>query len=466
MDESSSGAVPRDDAQLISAIASGDAAAYAQLHERHVAAARRLAGLLVRDNGRAEEVLSETFTRLHRVLRDGGGPKAALRPYLLTAVRRVAAERKAGPGPDAARAEAAPTEAAGTEEASAEAARTEAARTEAARTEAAGLEAAATEPPRTVASAAPEPDLGDPLSVDPSVADLAESRLGRAFASLPGRQRAALWHVVIEGADPADAAAPLGVTADGVADLAGQASAALIQAYLARYASGLAREDCRDAVSALGGGADGSLRGLDEPAAAPHMRACRDCRAAAIELADLGRSLRQTVAPIYLGGAATAYLAGSGPEAGPSAGRAGWAAGLAASWQRWLRQAPRQQHALAGGGLLLAAVVVAGLALVLGTGNGPPGPAAQHPVSAAAGPPSPPPATTQPPPVPGRHRARGPAAPKRTGPAKTVSTTKPAGPTPAPSPTPSPSASPTPSPTPPVVNPSPPPHRRHHHPPP
>ena len=176
-----------------------------------------------------------------------------------------------------------------------------------------------------MAASVQAPDLGDPLAVDPGVADLAESRLGRAFGSLPERQRAVLWYVVVEGEDPADAAGRgSGVAADDVAGLAALASAALIQASLARYESGLAREDCRAAIAGLGVTADGALRGLDD-SAAPHLRACRDCRAAAIELADLSRSLRRTVAPIYLGAAAGAYLAEDTPKPAhrrPSAPRA------------------------------------------------------------------------------------------------------------------------------------------------
>jgi DNA-directed RNA polymerase specialized sigma24 family protein len=450
MDESSSRAVPRDDAELISAIAAGDAGAYAQLHERHVAAARTLASLVTAGPGRAEEALSETFARLHRTLRDGGGPRVALRPYLLTAVRRVAKERAdAGGAKDAAASgnAAGARNAAGAQDALGAG-------------DAAGTgEAAGTRD----AAAAPAPDLGDPLAVDPGAADLAESRLARAFGSLPERQRATLWHAVIEGADPADAAAPLGVTADEVADLAGQASADLIGAYLALYASGPAREDCRAAMGGLGAAADGTLRGLEEPPAAPHLRACRDCRAAAIELADLGRSLRRKVAPIYLGPAAGGYLAWAeaGPKTRATTGRpAGRVAALAASGQHRLRQAPRQQRALAAGGLLLAAVAVTGLALVLGTGGGAPHDPAQHPAAAAA-PPSPSAAAPSP--------AHPPASPAdgRSG--------KRARPTPAPSPSPAPARSspspapPSPTPVVPTPTPSPlptPPPHHHHHPPP
>jgi DNA-directed RNA polymerase specialized sigma24 family protein len=446
MSESSSEPGSRDDAGLISAIASGDAAAYAQLHERHVAAARSLAGLVAQP-GQAEEALLEAFARLHAVLRDGRGPEAAVRPYLLTEVRRAA-----GQDPDGA-------------------AKPEAAKPEAAKPE----------------------------------AELAGSLLTRAFVALPERQRATLWHAVIEQGDPAQAAAILGVTADGVAELAAKASADYIQAYLKLYESGHTREDCREAVRGLDHGADGTLSGLDEFAALPHLRACRECRAAAIELADLGRSLRGWVAPVYLGVAATpGYLAWATvkvakkasppglafvrrrrtaaaahqtsdkprqtgekrrqtgekprrtshaptpaapapPPTGHGRRRPGQARGL-------LRRPSRQQRVLAAGGLVLVAFAATGLALTLASSNGPARQSPPRPPAAIA-PPSP--AAATPSSAPARRRSRPAARPAPS------SSPSPARPSPAASPTPSP-VSPT-SPTGPIQDPFP--HHHHRHPP-
>jgi DNA-directed RNA polymerase specialized sigma24 family protein len=429
--ESASEAVSRDDAGLIRAIASGDAAAYARLHERHVAAARSLAGLVAQP-GQAEEALSEAFVRLHAVLRDGGGPEAAVRPYLLTEVRRAA-----GQDTDSA---------------------------------------------------------ANPEAASPE-AELAGSLLARAFAALPERQRAALWHAVIEQADPAQTAAILGVAADGVAELASTASSAYIRSYLKLYESGRDREDCRDLVRGLDHGADGTLSGLDEFAALPHLRACRECRAAAIELADLGRSLRGWVAPVYLGVAATpGYLTWAQVKVTKQAPPAGLAAvrrrrtGAAArrTGQRprrtshasrpaapallpaapptateharrrpgqargLLRHASRQQRVLTAGGLVLAAFAATGLALTLASSNGPARQPAQRPGPAAIAPPSPAPATP----------SSAPAHPRVRPAARPAPSSSPS-PTPRP-PAPSPTPSPTPSPGP-IQDPFPPPHHHHHH---
>jgi DNA-directed RNA polymerase specialized sigma24 family protein len=518
MDNSSAQAVPRSDADLIRAVASGDAAAYVGLHERHVAAARSLAGLIVADSAEAEQVLSAAFTRLRDAIRLGAGPAEALRPYLLTVVRREARARQDGepaPAPDVAA----------------------------------------------------QAGYGEPLIIDPLVAELAASPLARAFLALPERWRAALWHEAVEEADPAETAAVLGATADGAAQIAGQARAGLIVECLKRYWSGLDQEACRSAIGQLSAHADGTLSGFDHREVQQHLRDCRQCRAAAFELAELGRSLRRVVAPLILGSAASRYLAraGTGPKAGakaapqagtktgaktgpktgpktgskaaPQAGAkagakagskagptartvpgrpvpeptvpdraaagagaaaaAGAAAGAAGAGaaaaeadaatsaeataaetahgpavsmaaeagggRRRIGQMPRQQRVLAGAGLLLTAFVVAGLALTLATGSGPHG----NPRPAAATVPTPPASS----PAPSSPAAPSPRHARHHHPPATVSRVVKPTPSPSASPSPSPSASPTPTlpvPTAPVL-PSPqpfptPPHRHHRHP--
>ena len=411
--ESASHALPSSDAELIKAVASGNAAAYATLHERHVAAARILARRVAPDFDEAEEVLSETFARLRGVLRRGDGPAEALRPFLLTAVRRVAHERRGAGG----------------------------------------------------AGAGDEiPSLGEPLFVDPEAAELESARLALAFRALPERQRAAVWHTEIEQGDPAEAAVLLGLTVDGVAGLRDQARAGLRQAYLKQHASELAREDCKAVTGKLDQHLADATRGADEAMVQRHLRGCRECRSVAIELAAYGRSLRHTVAPIFLGPAAAAYLAAVKAPPAP--------AGLVDAGLRRLRQAPRQigqaprrirratrqQQALAAGSALLAVVGVTGLTLTLAANTSAP-PAAQHPaVIAQASPPAAvPPAAAQPAPI----QPVATTTPVR----KAAPTPKPAPASPAPSSSPAPTPTPSPAPTP-SPPPSPPPHHRHHHPPP
>jgi DNA-directed RNA polymerase specialized sigma24 family protein len=416
--ESASRALPSSDAELIKAVASGNAAAYATLHERHVAAARILAREVAPSSAEAEEVLSETFTRLHGVLRGGedgrGGagdvPAEAFRPFLLTAVRRVAQERSAG----------------GT---------------------------------RTGDDI---PGLAEPLFVDPEAADLEGARLALAFRALPERQRAVLWYAEIERAAPAEAAALLGLTADGAAGLRDQALVGLRQEYLKQYASDVAPDDCKAVSGKLGQHLANATRGGDEAMVQRHLRGCRECRVVAIELGACGRSLRHTVAPIFLGTAAEAYLAAVRPPSAPPGSVDGglrWLRRVPSQIgqaPRWVRRAPRQQQALAGGIAMLAVIGVTGLTLTLASSStsepitqrpaaiAPPSPSAAAPSSTAQPTPIQPVATTMP-----VRKATPAASPS---------------PTPTASPTPSPTVSPTPSPSPaPSPTHSPPPHHRHHH---
>ena len=260
---------------------------------------------------------------------------------------------------------------------------------------------------------------------DPAIAELESEPMARAFLSLPERQRAVLWHTVIEQADPGQAAAVLGVTVGGVAELGEQARAALSRAYLKLYLSGLTREDCRSAAGKLDLHLSRAGRRPDEGRVQRHLRGCRDCRAVAIELAGLNRSLRRVVAPIFLGPATQAYLASAAAaaeaRAGSPAQAAGRAAATAGAWVAGglsrmrqaparIRQAPRQRQALAAGGLLLAASVVTGLALTLVANTSPPH-AALNPAAAAAASPSP--AVAVPLPLPARPRPSAAPAPVR-----------------------------------------------------
>src|SRR5215472_11362563 len=81
---------PRSDAELIAAARGGDAEAYGVLYQRHSAAADRLARQIVKHPADVDDVVAETFARVLDAIKRGLGPAQAFRPYLLTAVRRVA----------------------------------------------------------------------------------------------------------------------------------------------------------------------------------------------------------------------------------------------------------------------------------------------------------------------------------------------------------------------------------------
>jgi RNA polymerase sigma factor (sigma-70 family) len=294
--------LPPCDADLIMASRSGDTTAYATLYRRHVAAAHGLARQLVRGRAEADDVVAETFAKVLDLLRRGGGPDGAFRPYLLTAVRRAAYDRHRA------------------------------------------------ERRQVVTDKMEAFDPGVPFA-DPAVAGLERSMIARAFASLPERWQTVLWHTEIEGARPAEVAALLGLTANGVAALAYRAREGLRQAYLQMHLSGVARTECRPVAARLGAYVRGGLAKRDSAEVAAHLDQCADCRAVLAELGDVNVALRSIVAPLVLGPAAAGYLASAAAK-GPAGG---WAAGRLA----WFRHAPKGQQAAAAG---VAVAAVAGLA--------------------------------------------------------------------------------------------------------
>jgi RNA polymerase sigma factor (sigma-70 family) len=320
--------LPPGDADLIAASRTGDAAAYDTLYRRHVAAARSLARQLTGGQAEADDVVAETFAKLLDLLRRGGGPEGAFRPYLLTSIRRAAYDRH-----------------------------------RAARRQVVTDEMEAFDP-------------GVPFA-DPAVADLERTMIARAFASLPERWQAVLWHTEIEGARPAEVASLLGLTANGVAALAYRAREGLRQTYLQMHLSGVARQECRPVAARLGAYVRGGLAKRDAAAVAAHLDQCADCRGVFAELGDVNVALKGIVAPIVLGPAAAAYLgpAAAKGSAGPAAG---WIAGRLARFRR----APTSQQAVAAGVAAAAAVGLAAAAMALA---GHPGPAPGGPASASGG---------------------------------------------------------------------------------
>ncbi len=381
--------LPPSDAELLAAArlgqdetadrldkAAGDSA-YATLYRRHVSAARNLARQFVRGRPEAEDIVAEAFARVLGQLRRGGGPDGAFRPYLLTTVRRVAIDRLRAEG-------------------------------------------------KLVVSDQMEAyDPGVPFA-DPAVADLERTMIVRAFASLPERWRTVLWHTEVEGARPAEVAASLGLTANGVAALAYRAREGLRQAYLQMHLSGAARGDCRPVVTRLGAYVRDGLAKRETAAVAAHLTDCAECRAVYLELSDVNVTLRGIVAPVILGPATAAYLASAS-----HGGVLAWLGGRLI----WFRHAPKSQQAATAGATAATVAGLVALALAL-TANTTPAVRTAPPARARVAPASPPRVVT---PLPRRPPA---VVPRHSSPAAPVPSPVP--PRPSPHPTP----------------PSPPPHRR------
>ena len=343
-----------------------DDEALAELYRRHGAAVRAYARTCCRDGHTAEDLASEAFLRTIQVVRSGGGPEVSWRPYLLTVVRRTAAEW------------------AGT----------------ARRTHlSADFERWAEENA--------DPAIG---SEERMVRLEDRSMVSRGFRSLPERWQAALWYSVVEG-EPADRIGTLlGISASGVASLTARAREGLRDAYLSAHAvSGTGSEECRhygallgSAVRRPGGRADRRLQ--------QHLDHCARCRQALVELTDLNDHLRAVLPVAVLLWAGHTYLtASTEATAGAAAGAAvaGAPAGKAGLAARIAGQAKASPVGTLVATAAVTAVVVAGL-VVLPKDDGP-GPATRP--EAAALPPvrppvSPPVSASPTRPTPSRSAAR------------------------------------------------------------
>ena len=252
-----------DDARLLSMAGAGNAEAFAVLADRHAWAARKLARLLV-SPAEVEEVVAEAFARVRAVvIGRGGGPSNALRPYLLTALRKVCDERQRG------------------------------------------------QHARSSTDEQQLTDLGAPL-VDPAVAGTELTLAARAYLALPERWRAVLWHAEIEQEHPLVVTPLLGLARNGIAELDREATDGLRQAFVQLYVMALAQPECEPVAERLDAYVRDALRAPDAAQVSEHLRACNECRAACGELADIAATLRGTVAPLVLGSAAEAYLLGTG----------------------------------------------------------------------------------------------------------------------------------------------------------
>ncbi|WP_346051855.1 sigma-70 family RNA polymerase sigma factor, partial [Amycolatopsis dongchuanensis] len=285
----------KSDAELITAVRNGDLTAYGALYERHVGAAYNLARQLARSKAESDDLVSDAFAKVLDTLRAGKGPDSAFRAYLLTALRHTAYDRT--------------------------------------RKEK-RLDLSEDMTTLSGAGGAATDALTVPFS-DTAVAGLERTMAAKAFARLPERWQAVLWHTEIEQQSPAEVAPLLGLTPNGVSALAYRAREGLRQAYLQVHLAETSAERCRATADRLGAWTRDGLSKRERAQVEAHLDECERCRALAAELADVNGALRAVVAPIVLGGAVVGYLAATGAKASAatatvaaaSAGSAGGAAG-------------------------------------------------------------------------------------------------------------------------------------------
>ncbi|MEG9226515.1 sigma-70 family RNA polymerase sigma factor [Aeromicrobium sp. Sec7.5] len=269
------------DAALIAAVRSGDTVAYGTLFERHRTAANRLSRQLVSGPG-ADDLVSEAFLKVLGVLQRGAGPDEAFRAYLLTAVRRLHID---------------------------------------------GIRSAKRE-----RSTDDEAELDRAVEfVDPAAMEFDRGAAGEAFRSLPERWQLVLWHLDVEGQNPAEIAPLLGMAPNSVSALAYRAREGLRRAYLQQHLAPTLDAECRDATSKLGAYVRHGLAARDTRKVETHLDTCARCTGLHLELREVNSSLAAVLGPVVLGAAATGYLGTAVSIGGLGVLGAGTAAGLAMS---------------------------------------------------------------------------------------------------------------------------------------
>ncbi|MFE5666771.1 sigma-70 family RNA polymerase sigma factor [Streptomyces niveus] len=291
--------LPPSDAELIQRMRAGDDGAYEELYRRHSAAVLRYARTCCRDGHTADDLTAEVFARTLQAVRGGAGPEQAVRAYLLTTVRRVAA-----------------------------------AWTKTAKREQLVEDFAVFAAESARASEVSDDETLD-LGADVRAMHEAERSLAmRAFRSLPERWQAVLWHTTVEEESPSAIAPLFGLTANATAVLASRAREGLKQAYLQAHVNTAVATagDCAQYADRLGAYARGGLRIRAERGLRKHLDECAKCRLVAGELAHVNAGIPAVLPLAVIGWFAAGYsLKAAGVVAGGAAGAAGAGAAAAAT---------------------------------------------------------------------------------------------------------------------------------------
>lgn len=251
MNESDDSAIVTSDAALVDQARAGDSSAFAELWRRHARAAVRTARQFTSLD--AEDLVSEAYTRIYHIIRAGGGPTGAFRPYLYVTVRNIASSWGAGSAD---------------------------------------------------INLADIGDLEDPTATaDLSLFAFDLSLTSLAFSSLPERWQSVLWYTEVEGMDPHDVAPLLGMTANAVAALSYRAREGLRKAWLqAHINDSTVTGECRWAMDRMGEHARRGLSGRDTRRMNLHFASCARCSVVVKEVDQVSSRLASVVLPALLGG--------------------------------------------------------------------------------------------------------------------------------------------------------------------
>ena len=299
--------LPPSDADLIGRMRSGDDTAYEELYRRHAEAVRRYARTCCRDAHTADDLTAEVFARMLQAVRGGSGPEHAVRAYLLTSIRRAAADW------------------------------TKSARREQLVDDFAVFAAHSARVSEVSDDTASFGSFGAGLDLGADVRAMHEAEQSmamQAFRSLPERWQAVLWHTEVEDESPSEVATLFGLDANGTRVLASRAREGLKQAYLQAHVSASLASDeaCARYADRLGAYARGSLRTRAERGLRKHLEECAKCRLAAGQIKEVAGGIPAVVPVAVIGWfGAAGYAKAAGLIAGGAGAGAAGAAGAAAA---------------------------------------------------------------------------------------------------------------------------------------
>lgn len=237
------------DGTLALRAAEGDREALEELYRRHARTAMRVAYRVTGNIHDAGDAVSDAFARVMQALPKGQlATPGHFRSYLLTTTRHAAVDvlRRGG---------------------------------------------------RTVPTADdPEPAQTIPGPAEVFIDATDSALVSAAFRALPERWRSVLWLTEVEQIPAREAAGMLGVSPNGVAQLAVRARNGLRERYLQAHLREVDGE-CRQAVERLGGYVAGALAARDLAVVDQHLTACEACTAREAELRQIGTTLRRGFVP-------------------------------------------------------------------------------------------------------------------------------------------------------------------------
>lgn len=278
----------------------GEQAAFEELYRRHAPAAWRVAHAVAGDPDDAADAVSDAFTRVLAAVQDGRyAADAPFRPYLLATTRNAAID---------------------------------------------GLRRRRRDDGGDVLDLTDEGDTrwGHDHSGEAVVDGVDRALIASAFRSLPDRWRAVLWLTEVEGVPPREAAEMLGLSPNGVAQLAVRARAGLRVRYLqAHLGTEGCDEECRRTIRHLGAYVAGGLAPRDTARVDQHLAGCAECRERVEELREVGGAMPLLALPlplVVLGASADRWQTSLAASTSEPTGASTWltprgrAARLAGGW--------------------------------------------------------------------------------------------------------------------------------------